>query len=103
MMIHHVEQVDVAVGSEIWAERKTEQAEIAPATHFFVKVDQRCGCLHTVFDNPDTPGTFPDIHATVVLKEQTHGLIPCSTNGLLAESRRQRGALRMTVIKESHH
>src|SRR5256885_17200788 len=76
MPVHHVHQIEVTVDAEIGVERETEHTEITPATDFLADVNQQRPGARSIFLDPDSASSFPNVHPAVVLEPHADAFIP---------------------------
>src|SRR5262245_26229939 len=101
MAIDRVEQVDVAVLFKVRVQGETQQAEIPPSADFVMEINERGRETVAVgLDNPDPPGSFPDIHPSEDVKRQPAGFLPSPSDRFFREVRREGGGLQPGLAGE---
>ena len=89
MIVHNVEQVDVAVRGKLGIQRKAEQAKALPIADFAAQIDDRNLGFDAIVDEPNTPVSFLDKRPPGGVKGQSDGLIPVTGDFFRGKIRRK--------------
>jgi hypothetical protein len=91
VVINYIQEVDVSIVQEIWMQRKTEQAMVAPSANLVTKIDEGCGCFHAILDDPNCPASLPYEQPAIRCEGNPDGFIPVASNTFLKKAGRECG------------
>jgi len=98
-MIYHIEEVDVAVLTEIWMEGKAEHPLVAPASDFFADINNWRGQADVV-SNTQTRPSRSHSYMVPIHQGNADGSLPIAAHVVLNKGRRENCAPKVSAVQQ---